>query len=213
MAFFCADASPWGNRLDAPRWAPTRYSWSWKWSINCGRKAQADWGCWWEYILQIWGNELGLKAVTTVCLHYCSVTPWVHIVQDIATWLGPLLPVLTTGYLPSIKNVKRTTEEEDRIAYYSGLSTSSKVLEYHPEPWDQWKEIGNLQSAKSQSGVLSIGAHVLPCLSGESQNGHQILKKIFAPHSCMFEWHGIHLEIIKSWIFHFPPALVSYPSG
>jgi len=44
----------------------------------------------------------------------------------------------------------------------------SEVLEYHPEPLNQWLLIGRLQIAKSGHAVLSFGSQQLPCLSTET---------------------------------------------
>ena len=45
-----------------------------------------------------------------------------------------------------------------------------QVLEYHPEPWDQWVTIGNVLAARRDHAVLSIGPQQLPCLSGDTSN-------------------------------------------
>ena len=39
------------------------------------------------------------------------------------------------------------------------------MLEYHPEPLNQWFTIGNIQFERFSHAVLSIGFHQLPCLS------------------------------------------------
>ena len=46
--------------------------------------------------------------------------------------------------------------------------TEFQVLEYHPEPWDEWLVVGHLQTARAAHAALSIGHQQLPCLSGES---------------------------------------------
>ena len=47
------------------------------------------------------------------------------------------------------------------------------MFEYHPEPWNQWINIGNLSIDRGYHAVLSIGAQDLPCLSGECYNTTQ----------------------------------------
>jgi len=48
---------------------------------------------------------------------------------------------------------------------HDGGSFRSEVLEYHPEPLNQWLHIGHLQSGKASHAVLSVGSQQLPCLS------------------------------------------------
>ena len=56
---------------------------------------------------------------------------------------------------------------------WSLLLTSHQVLEYHPQPWNKWLEIGNLQVERSEHAALSIGPQQLSCLSsGGSFNGY-----------------------------------------
>jgi len=50
---------------------------------------------------------------------------------------------------------------------YSGGSYRSEVLEYHPQPWNQWVTVGNLQAARLYHAALSVGPQLLPCLSSE----------------------------------------------
>ena len=45
-------------------------------------------------------------------------------------------------------------------------SSRSEVFEYHPEPWNQWINKGNLETSRGFHAVLSIGTEHLPCLSG-----------------------------------------------
>ena len=40
-----------------------------------------------------------------------------------------------------------------------------QVLEYRPEPWDQWVEFGNLEKHALGSAVISIGPQQLHCIS------------------------------------------------
>jgi len=46
---------------------------------------------------------------------------------------------------------------------------SAEVLEYQPEPFNQWLTIGDLQQARTLHATLSIGAEQLPCLSSGSE--------------------------------------------
>ena len=41
-----------------------------------------------------------------------------------------------------------------------------QVLEYQPEPADQWTTVGQLETARRNHAVLSIGSETLPCLQG-----------------------------------------------
>ena len=49
-----------------------------------------------------------------------------------------------------------------------------QVLEYHPEPWDQWVTVGNIQVARDSHAVLSIGPQQLPCLAGDSKEFEEV---------------------------------------
>ena len=52
------------------------------------------------------------------------------------------------------------------------FSFACQVLEYHPQPWDEWVTIGYLQQDRYNYATLSIGPEELPCLlSGESFGG------------------------------------------
>ena len=44
-----------------------------------------------------------------------------------------------------------------------------QVLEYHPEPWNQWVTVGNILVARVGHTVLSIGPQQLPCASGDDK--------------------------------------------
>ena len=57
-----------------------------------------------------------------------------------------------------------------------------QVLEYQPEPSNQWTTVGQLETGRNAHAVLSIGSEALPCLQGcleqddlfvESQYYHQ----------------------------------------
>ena len=56
------------------------------------------------------------------------------------------------------------------------FSFAFQVLEYHPQPWNQWVKIGDLAQARVGHATLSIGVEQLPCLlSGESFNIEMII--------------------------------------
>ena len=60
-----------------------------------------------------------------------------------------------------------------------GFSFACQVLEYHPQPWDEWVTIGYLQQDRYNYATLSIGPEELPCLlSGESFKMEMISKVI-----------------------------------
>ena len=42
-----------------------------------------------------------------------------------------------------------------------------QVLEYHPHPWNQWLEVGQLQTKVFDHAVVSIGPQDMPCIRGE----------------------------------------------
>jgi len=52
---------------------------------------------------------------------------------------------------------------------FDGDSYRSEVLEYQPEPLNQWVTIGNLEEARGFHATLSIGAEQLPCYSGSEE--------------------------------------------
>lgn len=41
-----------------------------------------------------------------------------------------------------------------------------QVLEYQPEPSNQWTTVGQLETKRGFHAVLSIGSEALPCLLG-----------------------------------------------
>jgi len=50
-----------------------------------------------------------------------------------------------------------------------GFSVRSEVLEYQPEPSNQWTTVGQLETGRSAHAVLSIGSEALPCLQAGSE--------------------------------------------
>ena len=59
------------------------------------------------------------------------------------------------------------------------FSFACQVLEYHPQPWNQWVQVGDLQQARQEHATISIGPEQLPCLlSGDSFNMEMIIKVI-----------------------------------
>ena len=55
------------------------------------------------------------------------------------------------------------------------FSFAFQVLEYLPEPWNQWVTIGDLVEGRYAHATLTIGPEQLPCLSGESFNIEMII--------------------------------------
>jgi len=64
----------------------------------------------------------------------------------------------------------------------------SEVLEYRPEPLNQWSLVGHLQSGRALHAVLSVGSQQLPCFSTDSGCASQI---------CNFSLLFIALSLIK----------------
>ena len=50
------------------------------------------------------------------------------------------------------------------------FSFACQVLEYQPQPWNEWVKVGDLVQAREYHATLTIGPEELPCLSGESFN-------------------------------------------
>ena len=48
------------------------------------------------------------------------------------------------------------------------FSFACQVLEYHPQPWNEWVKVGDLVQPREVHATLTIGPDQLPCLSGES---------------------------------------------
>ena len=51
-----------------------------------------------------------------------------------------------------------------------------QVLEYQPEPSNQWTTVGQLKTNRAFHAVLSIGSEALPCLQGSFEYADQNLK-------------------------------------
>ena len=47
------------------------------------------------------------------------------------------------------------------------FSFACQVLEYQPQPWNEWVKVGNIVEAKAEHATLSIGVEQLPCFSGD----------------------------------------------
>ena len=63
----------------------------------------------------------------------------------------------------------------DQVCFYFAC----QVLEYHPQPWNQWVATGDLQQARWAHATLSIGGEQLSCLlPGESFNIEMIIMVI-----------------------------------
>jgi len=52
---------------------------------------------------------------------------------------------------------------------FTGFSRRSEVLEYQPEPSNQWTTVGQLETERDGHAVLSIGPELLPCFEAESE--------------------------------------------
>jgi len=52
---------------------------------------------------------------------------------------------------------------------WDGSSYRSEVLEYQPEPMNNWNVVGQLEATREHHGVLSIDPELLPCLKGVSE--------------------------------------------
>ena len=50
-----------------------------------------------------------------------------------------------------------------------------QVLEYQPEPSNQWTTVGQLATGRYDHAVLSIGSEALPCLQGYFEYADQNL--------------------------------------
>ena len=87
-----------------------------------------------------------------------------------ASIVGGLLRVL--GGLDEVSAHVNLNVDSDvslwTIVMAQGIDDTCQVLEYHPEPWNQWLKIGNLQIGRGGHAVLSIGPNQLPCLLGKS---------------------------------------------
>ena len=67
---------------------------------------------------------------------------------------------------------------DQSINYQVCFSFACQVLEYQPQPWNQWVQVGDLVQARVWHTTLSIGPEQLPCLSGESFNMEMINKGV-----------------------------------
>ena len=53
------------------------------------------------------------------------------------------------------------------VSWY--LVLACQILEYQPEPWDRWVNIGALEHGRSGHAAISVGPEHLPCFElGES---------------------------------------------
>ena len=65
----------------------------------------------------------------------------------------------------SFEFVVQCSSEENYIENHSWGHHSQQVLEYQPEPWNQWLTVGKIEAGSSYHAALSIGPHQLHCLS------------------------------------------------
>ena len=76
------------------------------------------------------------------------------------------------------------------------------MLEYHPEPLNQWSLVGHLQSGKAYHAVLSVGSQQLPCLStGRSFEQIKDLM-IIVTHPILAMVHRYHHVVDKDDMTH-----------
>jgi len=87
----------------------------------------------------------------------------------------------------------------------SHSSARSEVLEYQPEPSNQWTTVGQLETGRWYHAVLSIGSEALPCLKDDlgavamlvrkqSENAEDFFDKDFKKYQDGFAANG------ESWI-------------
>ena len=75
-----------------------------------------------------------------------------------------------------------------------------QVLEYHPQPWNKWVQVGFMEQARSQHATLSVGPEQLPCLlPGESFN---IKMMIIESRILMINKEVLKMTMISSLGFH-----------
>ena len=80
------------------------------------------------------------------------------------------------------------------------FSFAFQVLEYHPQPWNQWLHVGDLEDARRGHATLTIGPEQLPCLlSGESFN---IKIMIIESRILMINKEVLKMTMISSLGFH-----------
>ena len=80
------------------------------------------------------------------------------------------------------------------------ISFDCQVLEYHPQPWNQWLQVGDLLQARRGHATLTIGPEQLPCLlSGESFN---IKMVIIESRILMINKEVLKMTMISSLGFH-----------
>ena len=95
------------------------------------------------------------------------------------------------------------------------FSFACQVLEYHPQPWNQWLHVGDLEDARRNHATLSIGPEQLPCLlSGESFNIKMVIieSRILMINKEVLKMTGFHSLVVISNIFQsgfYSLALVS----
>ena len=79
------------------------------------------------------------------------------------------------------------------------FSFACQVLEYHPQPCNEWVTVGDLVEERSAHATLIIGVEDLPCLlSGKSFNIEMITKRIFCVGTMGGTWvvQGVLLGVI-----------------
>ena len=82
---------------------------------------------------------------------------------------------LAAGYSNYVLRSEVAIENYRKVFFEPSLTLCSKyhltntfqVFEYHPEPWNEWATIGDLEIPQAYHAILSIKMHDLPCLSGK----------------------------------------------
>jgi len=88
---------------------------------------------------------------------------------DVVTLLRGASSWTPLAFLPRRLNQLRASIVGGKIRVTGGAdhsSVRSEVLEYQPEPLNQWTTVGQLETQRWRHAVLSISSEALPCLQG-----------------------------------------------
>ena len=98
---------------------------------------------------------------------------------NLASFAMPGNAIQHTIYLGLVSVSWQLSELDAGHIYFIPLEDNAcQVLEYYPEPWNEWFNTGNIQTGRGDHAVLTIGPHHLPCMSGESQIIYKFLDAI-----------------------------------
>ena len=113
-------------------------------SVTCWRQTQAQWGPGPWSCIQIRGDFITwqLHGLCITIFSVATVSSHFAIFSSHAHYTQPLFT--------------------NAVVY--------QVFEYHPSPWDQWLEVGNLQTGRYYHASLSIELQQISCPSGEEYN-------------------------------------------